>query len=369
MTQIQGGAKPKARLGPFRRILYLTPRWEALLWAPAALIAAILGLFRLGRPLQYDEEVSLRLATVSWDRFAERVLGGDQLFGALYYGLLRVWSTVGADPFTIRLPSVVFAVATVPLLYLLARRLFGRHVAGAAAAMLAINPFFIRYAQEARAYALVLCLITLASYLLLRAMDRGSLGRWLAYGLAAAGAALAHLFAGFVLLVHVVALIRRRPSMHALVVLAVMAVGVVPFAIAAALFGPPRSFIPPITARSFGGAIDAVAGGIMPWPPVHALAYGLLAGLAVRRWRPTAAILFCAAWLAVPVALAAGISLAKPMFLSRYLIVILPAWVMLAAAGVISLRTMRPVTITAAAVLVLLSAKALAWWYFAQPWS
>ena len=328
-----------------------------------------MGLFRLERPMQPDEAVSLRMATVGWDRFSERVLEGEQLFGAFYYALLRVWSAIGTDPVTIRLLSVFLAVATIPVLYLLARRLFDGRVAAAAVGMLAINPFFIRYAQEARAYTLVLFLITLASYLLLRALERVGLGRWLAYGLAAAAAVFAHLFAVFVLLVHLGAMVQRRPPKHAFLVMAALAASVVPFAILVGLFGPPRSFIPPITLRWFGGTLDAVAGGIMPWPPVHGLAYGLLAGVAVYRWRPISPIVFCVAWMVVPIALAAAISLAKPIFLSRYLIVILPAWVMLAAVGVMSNRGRSPLAIASAIVLLVLAAQALAWWYFGQPWS
>jgi mannosyltransferase len=342
------------------------PRVGVPPWLPAAICAAALSLFRLTeRPLRPDEKVSLRLATSAWDEFADRVLQGDQLFGALYYGLLRVWSTLGEDPFTIRLLSVLLAAATVPLAYVLAQRLFNPRVALLASALLALNPFFIRYAQDARAYSLVLCLVTLASYLLLRALDRPVRVRWLAYGVAATAAAFAHLFAVFVLLVHVGVILWRR-SGRGLVVAGAVSALVAPFTIVVLLEGPERLFVPHMRIPMVRIAVDRLAGGLGQWPPIHGIVYGLFAAPAVLVWRPRAPISFCAAWLIVPIALAAALSLAKPMFVVRYLIVVLPAFMILVA---VTVTTIKPRAAMAAAlgVLVALSATGLAWWYFSPP--
>lgn len=304
------------------------------------MLGAALALFRLAeRPIWYDESVSLRLATVSWERFSTRALGGDQSFGGFYYSLLQAWTTIGEDPFTIRLLSVIFAVATIPLVYLLARRMFNGRVAVIASALLAINPYFVRYAQEARAYALTLFLVTLASYLLLRAIERPGTGRWLGYWLAAIAAVFAHLFALFVLLVHVALLAQQRHlSRRVAGAMTVGAIAVAPLVALVVLGGPERSFIAPITPARVVRSIHHLAGGFGVWLPVHGVVYTLVAALAVVRWRPRDPALFCLAWLLVPIALAALISIGRPILVVRYLIVALPAFMLLVAIGVDTLR-------------------------------
>jgi hypothetical protein len=70
----------------------------------------------------------------------------------------------------------------------------------AAALLIAISPFHIWYAQEARMYTLATFLSLLSSYLLLLALQKGRRSLWLAYTLAALAAPYAHLYACFVLL-------------------------------------------------------------------------------------------------------------------------------------------------------------------------
>ena len=71
------------------------------------------------------------------------------------------WSVVthlflqlGERDFFLRLPAALFATLTVPLLYTLGRALFDRHVGLLGAFLLAIAPLQIRYAQQARMYAM-----------------------------------------------------------------------------------------------------------------------------------------------------------------------------------------------------------------------
>ena len=82
---------------------------------------------------------------------------------SLYYLLLRIWLHFGQSEFFIRSLSVVIAAATIPAIYWLARLLYDRRVALIAAALLTVNAYSVRYAQEARSYALFLLLATLSS--------------------------------------------------------------------------------------------------------------------------------------------------------------------------------------------------------------
>jgi mannosyltransferase len=71
-----------------------------------------------------------------------------------------------------------------------------------AGAVLALLPAMIRYAQEARSYAIVTMLAAIASYLLLRAIDRGRPGWWAAYGAAVFLTGLFNIFGLLIVVAH-----------------------------------------------------------------------------------------------------------------------------------------------------------------------
>jgi 4-amino-4-deoxy-L-arabinose transferase-like glycosyltransferase len=82
----------------------------------------------------------------------------------LYFLLLRVWIKLfGEGNVIVRLPSLVFGIATILAVFFLGRIVFSETVGLAAAGILAVVPLHIQYSQEARAYALACFLVTLAS--------------------------------------------------------------------------------------------------------------------------------------------------------------------------------------------------------------
>ena len=110
----------------------------------------------------------------------------------LHYLLARVAVEFG-DPTTwIRLPSILFGAATVPLVFVLGLRTVGRRAALFAAAVAAISPFAVFYGTEARAYATMMFLVVLSTLALLIALDTGR-RRWLVlYAIASALVLYAH---------------------------------------------------------------------------------------------------------------------------------------------------------------------------------
>lgn len=92
----------------------------------------------------------------------------------LYYLILRAWVVFAGDSLlSLRLLSIIFGVLTVWIGYLVVKTAFGnRRLADIAALFLAINPFQIQYAVEARMYTLGTFLILLASYFLLKALGK-----------------------------------------------------------------------------------------------------------------------------------------------------------------------------------------------------
>src|SRR4051812_12263171 len=69
----------------------------------------------------------------------------------LYHTLLHFWQVLfGNDIYTARILSLVFFLATIPAVYLLAAYAFRRRVGMFAALLVAISPFMNWYGSEAR---------------------------------------------------------------------------------------------------------------------------------------------------------------------------------------------------------------------------
>lgn len=314
-----------------------SPRAERTALVLATLFAAAVTLpFLARRSVWLDEAGSIGLAE-SWS-----AMRADSNMW-LYYVLLRPWLALGRGEWMLRFPSALYAIAAVPLIGVVARRLFGGWSGPVAALLLASNLFFLRYAAEARAYSLVLLLVVVASAFYLRLLERPGIGAWAGYVLSGAAGIYAHFFAVPVLAVHAAGLLfgeRRSVPWKAFAAAAgAMLVLVLPIPLFAALDSP-ISWIPrpdwsePLrtASRLAGGrrllALYGLAGC------VGALA-ALRRGDARRRW----AFGFVALWAGLPFVATFAFSLVvKPMFLARYLIVCLPGLVLAAAAGIAALR-------------------------------
>jgi mannosyltransferase len=133
----------------------------------------------------------------------------------LWYVLIWAWSRVfGTGAIALRLPSAAFGVATVAVAWAIGRELTGRRATAiAAAAFVAVNPLFVWYSQEARAYGLFVLTSALAMLCFLRARQEPTPRRLAAFAAAASLALLSHYFAAFLLAPMIVILLfpRRLP--------------------------------------------------------------------------------------------------------------------------------------------------------------
>src|SRR5690349_9435233 len=128
------------------------------------------------------------------------IVNGDQE-GTPPLFFLVVWLFKGIDGAEgLRIVSMLAGLASIPLTYLLGVRTVGAPAATVAAVVLALSPFQIFYATEARAYALTMALCLVAALTLLAALDSGRTRWWIAYGLSVAAAAYTHYTSVFVLI-------------------------------------------------------------------------------------------------------------------------------------------------------------------------
>jgi hypothetical protein len=115
---------------------------------------------------------------------------------------LSMWlsyRTLGYTEFAGRLPSALAGVATVPVIYLLARELFDKQTGLYAAALATPNYYLVYYAQEARSYAFLCFLSCLSMLFFIRALRSKSWLNLSLYTLATIALLYTHYFA-FVIL-------------------------------------------------------------------------------------------------------------------------------------------------------------------------
>lgn len=178
---------------------HATPRRPVvacLTWAAPAVVTAALGLFEIGVPqLWRDELASWSAANRSVPQLWAMLHNIDAVLGLYYFGL-HLWMAVFGDSATaMRLPSVFAMAAAAVVVALIGRRL-GGDVAGLASGLIfAVIPSVSRYAQEARPYAFATFFAALATLMFLRAMERPGWSRWVIYAIVLAAAGSANLVA------------------------------------------------------------------------------------------------------------------------------------------------------------------------------
>ncbi len=142
------------------------------------LVAFALRVFQLEhQSLWYDEAFSAYLAHFDLAHITARTAADIQ--PPLYYYLLHFWIALAGDSeFALRFLSLVFGVLTIPLMFVIARRLFNRTPAIIASILATLAPLYIWYSQEARMYTLITLLLLLSSYALLKAIEGNGGNRW-----------------------------------------------------------------------------------------------------------------------------------------------------------------------------------------------
>ncbi|MBI1824952.1 MAG: glycosyltransferase family 39 protein [Planctomycetes bacterium] len=159
-----------------------------LLFAIGAItcIAAILRFYDLGRrDYWFDESCTYIYISkfLSWPEGWHGLL--RESTNLPYYALLWGWSQVFSDSqASLRGMSALAGAFTIPVVAIIAYRLRGIAAAIVCGLLAATNPMHIHYSREARAYALWMLTLSIATLLLIEAAKRKSWRWWIAFGLA-----------------------------------------------------------------------------------------------------------------------------------------------------------------------------------------
>ena len=132
-------------------------------------IGGLLRVFALGsNGMWLDETFSVWMASHSVAEMLQWIVRIDQ-HPPLYYLLLHYWIALNGDtPYDVRLFSVLFGAGTIPIIYLIGKRMSGVVMGLVAAVLLALSLFNIYFAQETRMYTLLTFNAAVAIYALVR---------------------------------------------------------------------------------------------------------------------------------------------------------------------------------------------------------
>ena len=188
------------------------PRSERRVLVALIVLAAALRFFRLGaQSLWVDEILTLIVATPK-PGFPLGQLLLHNIHGPLHTFVVAMMRQAGEGDGWLRLPSAVAGVLAVPLLYLWVRPRLGSRVALWSAALLAVNPLHLHYSQELRNYAFAVCFVLASCVLLDRLCERWSAGRAAAFALSVAAAVLCNFSACFAFIVQAVVFVTSSAS-------------------------------------------------------------------------------------------------------------------------------------------------------------
>jgi mannosyltransferase len=298
-----------------------------------------------------------------------RTLGNiDAVHGAYY---LLIWVMVrlgGTGELVTRLPSAVAMAGAAAAVAAIGRRLVSPRAGLAAGLVFAVLPEVSLYGQDARPYAIVVALASLASYLLVRAMqdNGGARHRWLAgYAVCLAALGIVDMFGLLLIVAHAVTVALRclretgpgtsggqgpgaGPRAARSLALGWLAAAVAGFLLASpvlALGFVQRGTLGWLSPPGLGAVTNLrqlVGPATMADVVILAAAAGVVVSAVLGRERlranwPGSLPALCLPWLVLPPAILLVASAVTPVYTLRYVLLCIPAIALLAGAGLASL--------------------------------
>ncbi|MFP3965732.1 glycosyltransferase family 39 protein [Actinomadura fulvescens] len=287
--------------------------------------------WRLGTPTYWrDETATITVARRSPGEIVD-LLGTIDAVHGLYYLLMHpVVTLFGTGEVATRLPSVLAAAVAAAMTALIGARVADRFVGLVAGLLVAVSPAISRYAQECRQYMLATALAAVATYLLVRALERGDRRWFAAYAVSIALLGWLQIFCLLLLPAHAVTVATTRertlPLIRRwLVSVAFPLAATVPLVLVAL---PQRRLQVEWISEPDRGAVELLLKMVSgsSWSIVPVL---VLLGLAlVRPVRPAGPVdprWTAAAWALLPPAILLGASFVVPSYVFRYVLFCVPA--------------------------------------------
>lgn len=186
---------------------------RALTWVVPAVAMYVVGQLYLTRPvLGWDEMATWNASQRPIPKIMSLIANFDGVL-APYYLFMHWWTGIfGTSHLALRAPSLIAMTIAAALVARLGTRLIDPFAGLIAGLLFVAIPAVSRYAQDARPYGLAVLFATLATLLLVRAIERPTPLRWLPYALAVAFLGLSNILGLLLLAGHAVAVIWRLAS-------------------------------------------------------------------------------------------------------------------------------------------------------------
>jgi mannosyltransferase len=177
-------------------------RWEAGALAALLLLALVVRLVGLNASLWYDEVATLtNFVRLPW---GELVSDFSSLNNHMFYSLQAKAAVelFGESAWALRLPALLMGMASLILIWWLARKEVGHGAAMVTLFLLALSYHHVWFTQNARGYTGLLTWTTAATILMMSGVRRPRWRVWSLYGLCLAAGMYTHLSAGFFFVAH-----------------------------------------------------------------------------------------------------------------------------------------------------------------------
>lgn len=336
------------------------PIWAVLL-PPLAVLT--LSLWNIGTPSYWRDEAATMAAVKRPFGDLLFMLGHvDAVHGAYYVMVWPLAHLFGTGESVMRLPSALAAAVTAAFVAGIGRRLVSPWAGLAAGLLFAVLPVASRFGQEARSYAMVMTVATIASYLLVRVIraEPDQRQRWLAgYGASVAVLGFMNIFGLLLIPAHAVTVAlayrRLRGSQDA----RRLAVGWLVAAVAGVVICSPvlllgwkqrgqvawiannkGSGLSTLATLSGSALVTVVVAAVIALAVVLSSEAGSARRVAWRRQLAELSL----PWMLVPPVLLIGASVISPIYTARYVLICIPAVALLGGMAVVALgRVVGPV--------------------------
>jgi mannosyltransferase len=344
--------------------------WVALI---PAVVTLVVMLYEITRPSFWQDEVSTLADTHRSLPQLFALLGHiDAVHGGYYVFMWFVTHVAGTSELAVRLPSAIAVAFAAGFIALLGKRLVSGPAGLAAGLVFAAIPQVSWYGQNARDYALVTAVATIATYLFVRAVQalpdapRRTVNRWMiGYGVSLAVLGLLNLYALLLILAHglmLAAQARRdasaatlsasgaepaRATVRLLVRNWLIAVVVTVVVSSPVLYYGWKeraqvAWIKKPNLHDLTGVEQLVGPGRVFAAALIIVAAGI--GLSAYRGRarlrvdwPQPMVALCVSWLVLPPVLLLAVSVTHPVYLFRYIVFCIPAAALLVGTALVAL--------------------------------
>ena len=233
-------------------------------------LAGVLGFAALGRRALVVDEASLLAAVQgSFSDVVDRAISDDPA-RAGYLALLQPIASHGDSELWLRLPSVIAGMVAAAAVYVLGRRLAGRHAGAVASLVLASSVGVLSLTRAVGPLAFALAAMLVSSALFARAVEQGNAFWWTAYALSAVLLPLTHPIAVSALAAQLVAAGFAWRELDRRLALPALAVAVVECGLLLVAAAVDRADAPDGAGPLELGDIGAGVGRALGWSPVVA---------------------------------------------------------------------------------------------------